>query len=223
MLAHLSFSHGFEYLAWDLGTVSAQKLIKSSNNEVYAFKRVVTMQFVPRDDYIQKCIEAEAVRRHLDRSRYRKPVYIITGVKTVYGAKAKSYKSRGHVSKLGGSIDGTVWSGGASPVSVDPGVEGKRETKSSTTWEGSSDFVFAFRVRKVHVNKKTQVPDEKHDYKKGALLRSEIDKNREDLPDLFISSQEDPKAEDEGYEEYKFTEGDTVVACAIFKTEDTDD
>lgn len=200
-----------------------QRLTESSDDEIYTFQRVETKQFVPKDDYIQKCIEAAAVRRHLDRSRYRKPVYIVTGLKTVYGAKAKSHMSREKTGQAGVSVDGTVWSGGTAPVSVELGVEGKVETKSGINWGGSSNFVFAFRVRKVHVNRKTQEVDKQDDYTKGALLGDEIKKITEELPDLFISSQEDPKAEDEGYDQDELMEGDKVVACAFPMAGDSED
>ncbi|UNI23181.1 hypothetical protein JDV02_009016 [Purpureocillium takamizusanense] len=181
-----------------------------TRNEEYAFERVITMQFVPKEDYIQTCIETEAVRRYLDRSRYRKPLYVITGIKTVYGAKVKSHKSRAHSGKLGVSVDGTLSSGGIVPVSLEPGVGGKSEARTGTSWEGSSDFVFAFRVRKIHVSKKPQTIDKNDDYNKGALLDGTKDKIEEDFPDLLISLQEDPKPEDEGYLEGEFIEGKMI-------------
>ncbi|KAF7553489.1 hypothetical protein G7Z17_g3625 [Cylindrodendrum hubeiense] len=184
---------------------------KHSNEETYAFKHVETTQFVPKDDYIQKCIEAPAVRAHLERSRYRKPVYIITGLKTVYGAKAKSQTSRSHGGNAAISVDGTVWSGGAVPLGFEPGVEGRRETTQGTSWQDSSDFVFAFRVRKVNVSRKTHAVDNSDDYIKGALLDGKINKLVESVPELVITSQEESKAEDEGYDEDELTEGDTVV------------
>ncbi|KAH8742704.1 hypothetical protein F5883DRAFT_513033 [Diaporthe sp. PMI_573] len=196
---------------------------KNSDDEVYSFNRVQTLQFVPKEDYIQKCIEAENVRRYLDRSRYRKPVYIITGIKIVYGSKAKSHKSRAHGGKLGVAVDGTIWSGGTAPVSVEPGVEANKETKTGTSWEGSSDFVFAFRVRKVHVAKKTQAVDKSYDYTKGAMLDNRTREVKEEFPDLLVSSQEDPQAEDEGYEEGEFMEGDIAVACAVPRDEEEDE
>ncbi|ETS87208.1 hypothetical protein PFICI_01036 [Pestalotiopsis fici W106-1] len=196
---------------------------QDSNAELYGFKSVETTQFIPKEDYIQKCIEADAVRLYLDRSRYRKPVYIITGIKTVYGARAKSYKHKQHGGEVGIAVDGTIWSGGTAPLSVEPGVGGKRVTTTETTWEGSSDFVFAFRVHKIHVNRKTQAVDESHDYTKGALLDSKTDKIRDALPDIFILSQEDPKPSDENHDEGEFTEGDRVVLCAIPRVTATDE
>jgi hypothetical protein len=159
------------------------------------------------------------VRRYLDKSRYRKPIYIITGVKTVTGAKAKSHKSRAVGGKLGVEVDGTIWSGGTVPIGGGPEVEGKRENKEGTSWKGSSDFVFAFRVRKVSVKKKTGEVKKYEEYKTGAMLGDEIEG---DVPALTFS-EEDPEAEDEGCEMEELMEGDTVIACAVPKAEDFDE
>jgi hypothetical protein len=157
----------------------------------------------------------------LDKSRYRKPVYIITGLKTVTGAKAKSYKSHAVGGNLGVEVNGTIWSGGTVLIGGGPEVEGKIEKKEGTTWEGSSDFVFAFRVRKVSVEKKTGTVKEDDDYKTGAMLGNEIWK--EDVPELSISAVEDPEAEDEGFEKEELMEGDTVIACAVPRAEDPEE
>ena len=159
------------------------------------------------------------MRRYLDKSRYRKPVYIITGLKTVTGAKAKSLKSRAVGGNLGVEVDGTIWSGGTVPIGGGPGVEGITEKKEGTTWEGSSDFVFAFRVRKVSVEKDTGTAKEDEDYKTGAMLGNEIKK--EDVLKLSICAEEDPEAEDEGCEKEELMEGDTIIACAVPKAEDS--
>ncbi|KPM38865.1 hypothetical protein AK830_g7709 [Neonectria ditissima] len=196
---------------------------KKSNQEVYEFNRVETTQFIPKDDYIQTCIEAPAVRAHLEKSRYRKPVYIITGIKTVYGAKAKTQTSRAHGGSASVAVDGTVWSGGAVPVGVEPGIEGRKETTHDTSWKESSDFVFAFRVRKVHVSRKTHTVDRSDDYTKGALLDGKVQKPKESIPELLIASQDEPKPEDEGFGEEELTEGDAVVVCAVPKADDSED
>lgn len=202
-----------------------QLLTLVSNEEVYSFKRVETTQFVPKDDYIQKCIEAPAVRAHLERARYRKPVYIVTGLKTVYGSKAKSHTSRSHGGNAAVAFDGTVWSGGAVPLGIEPGVEGRRETSQGTSWQDSSDFVFAFRVRKVHVSRKTQAVKKSDDYIKGAMLEmdDQIQKVAERLPELIVTSQEESTAEDEGYDENELMEGDRVVHFAVPKREDSEE
>ncbi|OCK74585.1 hypothetical protein K432DRAFT_338800 [Lepidopterella palustris CBS 459.81] len=193
----------------------------TSNEIVYTFDRVETTQFIPKEEYVQKCIEAAPVRRYLDKSRYRKPVYIITGLKTVTGARAKSHKSRAFGGNLGVEVDGTIWSGGTVPIGGGPEVEGKTGMKEGTTWEGSSDFVFAFRVRKISVEKETGNVKENDDYNQGAFLGNETKK--EDVPKLSISAEEDPEAEDEGCEKEELMEGDALISCAVPKAEEEEE
>ncbi|KAF4626073.1 hypothetical protein G7Y89_g12088 [Cudoniella acicularis] len=204
-----------------LPTRSRNLTTNNSNDDLYVFDRVDTTQFIAKEEYLQTCIEATPVRRYLDKSRYRKPLYIITGIKTVTGAKAKSLKSCGVGANLGIELDGTVWSGGTMSIGGGPTIEGKTENKAGTTWEGSSDFVFAFRVRKVRVEQKTGTVNDDDDYTAGALLGNEVKKKG--VPDLSISAEEDPKAEDEGFEEEELMEGDAVIFCAVPKVENQEE
>jgi hypothetical protein len=186
-----------------------------SDKDLYAFDRLETIQFFPKEAYLQKCIEAESVRRYLDKSRYRKPVYVITGLKTVSGASVKSLRARDVSASLGVKADGTVWSGGSLPIGGGggPRIGGKKETKEATSWEGSSDFVFAFRLRKVFVERKTGTVKKEEDYKTGAMLEREVEKIG--VPELCITAEEDPDAEAEGFLKELLTDGDTIVACAV--------
>jgi hypothetical protein len=184
-----------------------------SDKDLYAFDRLETTQFIPKEAYLQKCIDAEPVRRYLDKSRYRKPVYVITGLKTVTGASAKSLRARVVGGGLGAAIDGTVLSGGSVPVGGGPQIAWKQDTKGVTSWEGSSDFVFAFRLQKVLVERKTGAVKKGEDYKSGAMLEHEVE--RIDVPELCIVTKEAPDAEAEGFLKELLNDGDTIVACAI--------
>jgi hypothetical protein len=191
-------------------------ILGDSNDDCYTFQRVDTSQFIPNEEYLQRCIEAAPVRRYLDKSRYRKPIYIITGIKTVTGAKAKSHKSRGVCGSLGIKVDSTVKSDGTAPIgggTSGPTIEGRTENKMGTTWGGSSDFVFAFKVRKLKVEQRTGTVRDGDDYTTGALLGCEVEK--EGVPELSISTEEDPTAEDEGFEKEELMEGDTIIFCAV--------
>ncbi|CAG9947555.1 unnamed protein product [Clonostachys rosea f. rosea IK726] len=191
-----------------------------SNEELYRFQKVETQQFIPKDEYIQKCIETPAVRRFLERSRYRKPVYVITGLKTVYGASAKSTESQSQDKKASIAVDGNVLGGG----NVAPGAGAATENKKSTTWEGSSDFVFAFRVRKVQVSRKTQGVKDNDDYTKGAKFdRDDAYRVKEDIPELSILSQVEATAKEMGYREETLMEGDSAITCAFSADESSDD
>lgn len=90
------------------------------------------------------------------------------------------------------------------------------------SWEASSDYVFAFRVRKIRVKKKTHAVDDHEDYRKGAMLGEYDRKIREALPELSILSHEDAKAEDEGYDEEELMEGDWTIHCGVTRANQTD-
>ncbi|KAI0101216.1 hypothetical protein F4814DRAFT_108471 [Daldinia grandis] len=184
-----------------------------SEREAFSFERVETTQFFPNQEYLQRCIEAGPVRRYLDKSRYRKPVYVITGIKTVTGAQAKSFRSQGVGGTLNAEVDGTVWSGGTVPISSGPTIEVDQGRNTDVSWEGSSEFVFAFRVRKVLVEKKTGAVSKDEDYRRGAMLGKEH--NTLEVPVHSILAEEDLDVEQEGFTREELMEGDVSIICAI--------
>ncbi|KAF9875113.1 hypothetical protein CkaCkLH20_07379 [Colletotrichum karsti] len=194
--------------------------IDNSDEERFIFKTLETTQFTPSAQYVQKSIESDNVRRFLQNARYRKPVYIITGVKIVRGAEANTSRSRGLGGTFAVEVDGTLLSGGAVPIGGGPGTEGRVGNKTATSWEGSSDFVFAFRVSKVFVGEKTGQVTSEEEYRKGAMLGDETEETRR--PMLSVLKIEDPTAEQEGFGSQQLMDDEEVVFCAIPEEEDSD-
>lgn len=93
--------------------------------------------------------------------------------------------------------------------------------KATTKWEGSSDFVFAFRVSKVFVGKAAGQVVSEEEYRKGAMLGNEEEKVKG--PELSVLKVEDPDAEGEGFDTEELMDDEDVVACAIPREEDSDD
>jgi hypothetical protein len=134
-----------------------------------------TMQSIPKEDYLQRCVNGTAVRRFLETSRYHKHLYVITGTKIVSGAQGATKTSRALDGKVGAHVDGTIVSGGMVPVGGGPEVRRGRATKTAVAWEGSSDFVFAYKVSEVQVNKLGEVTRER-EYTKGAMYEDAVAK-----------------------------------------------
>jgi hypothetical protein len=107
------------------------------------------MQCIPSEDHIQRCIESQTALRYLEKSRFRNPVYIITGVKVVFGATAKSGKRFGIGAGMGVKINGAIHKSDVVPIGGGAETEFDREHRDLLSWEDSSDFVFAFRAIKV--------------------------------------------------------------------------
>ncbi|KAL1860722.1 hypothetical protein Daus18300_009065 [Diaporthe australafricana] len=190
-----------------------------SHEKTFAFDKIETTQFSPREDFIRRCVETSAVRRFLEVSRYRRPVFIVTGIKVVRGAKAKTSKSSSIGGSLGVEVDGTIWSGGMVPVSGGPSISGTISRKQGTSWEESSDFVLAYSVRMVKVSKGGQVSRDK-DYKKGAMLDEDVSEAMKTagLPPLELDiAAEDMSVsqEGDGFAAEETIEDEQLVVCAI--------
>jgi hypothetical protein len=161
------------------------------------------------------------VRRFLDKSRYSKPVYVITGMKVARGAKVSSLRARAVRAETSAEVDGAgaaVWGamGAGVPVSGGPSVAGSKETRISAAWEGGSDFVFAFRVRKVVVARKTGDVKTEEDYKTGALLDHEPAAAAGGAaPPLSMVFEGEMDGEQEGFRNETITEEGERVVCAV--------
>lgn len=194
--------------------VGRSELITCSHSDMsrFTFDRIETTQFIPKSSYLQACINAEPVQRYLAKSRYRKPVYVITGLKTVTGAKAESLRSAAVGGSVQAEVDALAWTG--IPVGGGPGVGGRKVDRQSVAWTSGSDFVFAFRVRKVWAQKKMVTVKKEEDYKKGAMLDGAVE--GVDGPGVSITAEEEADAE-EGFLKEELMNGEEVV-CYL-KTE----
>ncbi|KAF2245817.1 hypothetical protein BU26DRAFT_488470 [Trematosphaeria pertusa] len=187
----------------------------SRENSSFSFDRIETSQFIPTDAYVRKCAEAGPVRRYLEKARYRKPVYIITGVKVVSGAQARTATSQVRGGAIGLEVDGTVWSGGMVPVSGGPQIELAEASDKETSWEWSGDFVFAFRVSRVRVQKTGTVQSEKP-YAKGAMLDNGEEAKLSGVEITIV--EEEGAAPEEGYKAVELMEGYDAVNCGLLAT-----
>jgi len=139
---------------------------RDNREDLFQFDELATTWFHPDEDYLSKSIQAEGVQRFLEASRFRKPIYMVTGVKVVKGAHSTaSKKSRGHI----GDVHVDLASFGA-PVVVGPGIEVASSWEESRSFEGSSDFVFAFQLNELKVGKTRKLSP----YNPRRLLYSDI-------------------------------------------------
>lgn len=185
----------------------------SSDEEGLLFECLETTQFIPTKPYLQACVESDNVRQFLETSWFRKPVYVITGIKVVRGAQANTQKSRGVTGTLGVEVDGTLVTSGVVPVSGGPELEASVSKKSKASWAGSSDFVFAFRVSKVWVDRMTGQVEREEEYLKGAMLGEEQEEVKR--PELSISKVEETSPEAEGFSVEELLEDEDTVLCAV--------
>ena len=127
------------------------------------FEKLQTSSFEPTDDYMRESLSTPKVQQYLARHYLRKRVFIITGVKSAFGAEVTSGESTlagAHVS-LG--LDGNVI---GVPLSVGPQAEGSRGSSQTMSFKQATPFVFAYRLREIRY--RAGVPTDRP-YQDGAL------------------------------------------------------
>ncbi|KAI0192817.1 hypothetical protein F4808DRAFT_362745 [Astrocystis sublimbata] len=190
--------------------VDATASWESEDSLRFSFDALETKQFYPDHDYLQACVDTDSVQRYLAKSRYRKPIYIVTGLKIASGAKAESPQARIISGGLSPEVDATTWGG----VPMRGGVEvgGASGDRGNVTWETDSSFLFAFRVRRVMVGKRTgQLRED--DYAKGTLMDAATE--TKNGPELIIMEQEIDNQVEGGLVEEILIDDDEFVLFAI--------
>jgi len=185
------------------GSEASYQFDKKGEDE-YTFDLVETHYFNPTIDYYQKSLKKQDVQAYFSMTSYRKPVYMITGMKIVRGGRVETTDSKGHkvVAKLGfqGAAVGV-------PGSLGPEVEFSTMTSNSTSFDASSDFVLAIRLKKLTCKRDGRVRDE--NFTKGAMFGLEST-GADGIDDIVIEVDEndaDP-ADFDAVETALFSDGD---------------
>ena len=136
--------------------------------------RLQTTMFDPSSDYLTETLNLPKNLAFLREQRFKRSLYMVTGVKTAYGATFTMSKSR-------------EW-GGEGKVGISPNVPGlevgptgsfTQTSKVTETVGGPTDFVFAFRLNKLHYSRtRSKYVQEK--FTKGALYSDTWDENEDD-------------------------------------------
>ncbi|MCJ1425600.1 hypothetical protein MMC29_003500 [Sticta canariensis] len=136
-----------------------------SSLEDHRFDALETQYFLPDDEYVQANMNNDFVRGYLEVHEWRKPVYMITGIKVARGASVANTTARevGANAKVG--ADATMV---GAPVTLGPEVDFKKTRERSVAYAGSTDYVFAYRLKRIRARKGGKV--EEGDYIKGALF-----------------------------------------------------
>ncbi|KAJ3545958.1 hypothetical protein NM208_g2251 [Fusarium decemcellulare] len=173
-------------------------IIEGSNedSEQWACENLQTISFIPKLEYITKCLEDEGVQNYM---RVNKPwlgsskLYMVTGIKVAYGAASTVRYARGRGLNL---HFGTDMSALGVPVSFGPQVGRSSTVSVEQSQDGAEPFVFAFRLRRIKISGKGD--DIRHEkYDKGALLsiRKDESDQSESRVEVVVQGLEDDDAE----------------------------
>ncbi len=155
---------------------------ENGDASVHQFKRLSTRTFWPTKEYVLESVMAQEVQKFLASKRFRHNVYMVTGISVAVGATVatSALRKRGIHFRLG--VDGTTL---GAPASVGPQADIESFDTSAVSFDGGSDFVFAFRLREICYSTRKGVSV--REFTKGALYGLE--------PDNGIDAQPDTKGE----------------------------
>lgn len=140
-------------------SVTWEKIIASA----YKFERLDTEFVEPTAKYVEESVLSDPIAQYIIANDFKKPVYMITGAKIARGADVALANSKEAGTHVRAGVDGIP---GGIPGKAGPEVTISSKDSEKTSFGGSSDFVFAYRLRKIFYEK-GRVRDT--EYNKGTL------------------------------------------------------
>ena len=176
-----------------------------SKKQVYTIeaKERLTQQIDPDAAYVEACFKQTAVAKHLQKTKF-KDLYMIIGIMAATSATVTSQSIRRRL--FGGKL-GVDFTPAGAPVGA--GIHGSVEsgTEAEVTI-GESDFILAYRLRKITYLKEGKVKKMADVLGNGTVLHKH---GRSEAPEKVHEAQFVRLEEKEiGSEEFEFT---SVKAC----------
>ncbi|KAJ4123172.1 hypothetical protein NW768_009700 [Fusarium equiseti] len=122
-----------------------------SSLENHKFATLETKYFIPEDDYFEQVLEDAGVQAYFQVHNWRKPVYLITGIKIAKGASVSTESSKGRSAQTELKVDAT---GLGSDVQVGPEASWESNSKRGVSYGGSTDYIFAYQLTRMKPKQK---------------------------------------------------------------------
>jgi hypothetical protein len=182
----------------------------NTNLDQFKFDFMESHYFRPDDAYLEKSLQNAEVKGYIEGTRHRKAIYMITGLRVVQGASGTVATKKGHGVTVRLGVDGSPV---GVPMAVGPEMTVSSTISENTSFKGSSDYVYAYRLLQIR-SRKGQKPAKK-DFSKNAELYNddhqegdladglhkaweivEFGETGEDLPNAEMSSVADEDGEE---------------------------
>ncbi|KAI1330205.1 hypothetical protein F5Y16DRAFT_363417 [Xylariaceae sp. FL0255] len=119
---------------------------KRSATDMYKFSSVDTEFFYPSPGYISQCMALADVREYMKLWKYKKPVYLITGLKVAKGASVRLEGDNEFKGKMGLSLNNPL----GSAIQAGPRAERTVEDNHTLAFTESSDVVIGIQCLKIY-------------------------------------------------------------------------
>jgi hypothetical protein len=131
--------------------------VNISQDETWEFERLEGEITVPKLVNVKEAMAKDEIVAQIRRNRFsfRKRLYMVTGVRVARGARLCQNNSKTVGANAKTLVDLTAVS--AVPLKVGPEVNVSTEKSHSYSFQGASDFVYAYRVCEVYYGKDVYV------------------------------------------------------------------
>lgn len=158
-----------QFAAMILG-VGADLVVEWSKNnaDVFQFSELVTTFFEPDADFVKRSVLGEGCERVTEWAKKKrgKPLYMVTGIKVARGAQHMRSRIKGVDVEFKPGVEATPFIG--VPISGGLLVGGGKSKGEAVWYSDSSDFVFAYRLRRIIIKKQTVATNKS--FVKGATV-----------------------------------------------------
>lgn len=129
---------------------------------------ILTQEIEPKDSFVEACFKDPATERYLRSKRFRREVYMITGVISATDATVSTGDETRKLFDGQVGVDFTAASGGAAPLGLHVKSGTKKENSSEASF-GRSSFILGYRLRKISYLKNIRVKNQ-DDFREQAVL-----------------------------------------------------
>ncbi|KAH7317056.1 hypothetical protein B0I35DRAFT_434472 [Stachybotrys elegans] len=168
--------------------VGAGAYSRKDKSDVLSCKNLDTLTFDPTTEYIAKSVKLPEVNQFLEYGGFKRPVYMVTGLKIARESSLQSSRSK---------EKGLMLDGGLSPPGAPVQVGGRTGLSSSSaegqSWEGSTDFIVAFRVKKIWYHRE-EVRNKT--YRNKAVMSGGVSRDADNAMDMVLMYDDDVSPED---------------------------
>ncbi|EHK42507.1 hypothetical protein TRIATDRAFT_7449, partial [Trichoderma atroviride IMI 206040] len=119
---------------------------KRSENDTYKFDSVDTEYFYPSPAYISQCMGLSDVKEYMEVTKYRKAVYLVTGLKVDKGASVRFEANN----EIRGRLEAGLNNPKFPPIQLGPRAEGSVENKPVDNFKESSDILVGIQCLKIY-------------------------------------------------------------------------
>jgi hypothetical protein len=177
-----------QFLGFDGIGVEASISAKQSESDTYKFAGVDTEYFFPSPTYISRSMELSDVQDYLKGSNYKKPVYLITGLRVARGASVHLKEGTEISAKTEAGLNNL----GATNIKAGPRIEGSRDNSTVISFTESSDIVVGVQCVKLYYKTGWLSGEKKlHDqlYTSGATFVDDSGSGQQERTDNYVLVQ----------------------------------